>query len=63
MNRCVGRETSIGALQAGRNGDVLVVHGDPLENVDLLQDHARIELVLKAGRLVSGARFDAVFPS
>jgi imidazolonepropionase-like amidohydrolase len=55
------RETNIGALRAGRSGDVLVVDGDPLQNVDVLQDHARIELVLKAGRLVAGERFDAVF--
>lgn len=61
--RALRRETSIGALEVGRTGDVLVVDGDPLANVDLLQDHARIELVLKAGRLVSGARFDAIFPS
>ena len=59
--RALRRETSIGALEAGRAGDVLIVDGDPLDDVDLLQDHARIELVLKAGKLVSGARFDAAF--
>ena len=56
------REASIGALQAGRTGDLIVVDGDPLADVSLLEDHARIELVFKSGRLVSGARHDAVFP-
>ncbi|MFT5174232.1 MAG: imidazolonepropionase-like amidohydrolase [Gammaproteobacteria bacterium] len=61
--RALRRETTIGALEVGRLADVLVFDGDPLANVDLLQDHARIELVLKAGELVAGQRFDAVFPT
>lgn len=60
--RALRREGLIGALEAGRAGDVIVVDGDPLADVSLLEDHAHIELVFKAGRLCSGARYDAVFP-
>jgi len=60
--RALRREARIGALEPGRAGDVVVVDGDPLPDVSILEDHARIDLVLKEGRLVSGARLEAAFP-
>jgi imidazolonepropionase-like amidohydrolase len=56
--RALRREDRIGALERGRIADLVVVDGDPLADVRLLEDHARIELVIKAGRLVSGAHYD-----
>jgi imidazolonepropionase-like amidohydrolase len=47
--QCIERP-DVGALEAGRLGDVVVFDGDPLENVRLLEERARIKLVLKDGR-------------
>lgn len=46
---CIERP-DVGALESGRLGDVVVFDGDPLENVRLLEERARIKLVLKDGR-------------
>jgi imidazolonepropionase-like amidohydrolase len=39
----------VGELRAGAIADLLVVDGDPLEDPSVLQDPARIHLVLQAG--------------
>jgi imidazolonepropionase-like amidohydrolase len=46
---CIER-ADVGALQSGRLGDVVVFDGDPLQDVRLLEERARIRLVLKDGR-------------
>jgi imidazolonepropionase-like amidohydrolase len=46
---CLGYHDSLGTLQAGRWGDVLVVDGDPLDTIAALR---HVHLVFKAGRLV-----------
>ncbi len=46
---CIGRN-DVGVLEAGRYADVLVVEGDPLENIRILEERARLKLVMKAGR-------------
>ncbi len=47
---------SIGALEKGKLADLLVVRGDPLEDIRILQDHANILLVIKDGRPVVDRR-------
>ena len=47
--RAVGWENDVGSLQAGRMADILLVEGNPLEDVRILQDRARIRAVLKGG--------------
>ena len=39
---------SLGTLEAGTKADVLVVDGDPLEDIRVLQDHDRLT-VIKGG--------------
>lgn len=51
---CIERP-DVGALQAGRLGDVVVVDGDPLEDVRVLEQRARIRLVIKGGRVFRDA--------
>ncbi len=46
---CVGR-ADVGVLEAGRFADVLVLEGNPLENIRLLEERARLRLVMKGGR-------------
>ncbi|MFI4987778.1 MAG: amidohydrolase family protein, partial [Alphaproteobacteria bacterium] len=58
--RALKRDKLTGALEAGRMADLLLVDGDPLADIRLLQDPARLALVLKEGRAVSGRLFDAL---
>jgi imidazolonepropionase-like amidohydrolase len=48
---CLGLEHQIGAVEKGRRADLVVVDGDPLADVRLLQSPERIRLVLKDGRV------------
>lgn len=52
--RVVGKEGDVGALTAGAFADVLVVDGDPLEDITRLCDPARIWAIFQEGRLVAG---------
>jgi imidazolonepropionase-like amidohydrolase len=45
----------VGALAAGRLGDAVVLEGDPLQDVRLLEERRRIRLVIKDGRVVRDA--------
>jgi imidazolonepropionase-like amidohydrolase len=51
-------EDRVGSLQAGRYADLVAVHGDPLEDLDLLNG---ISFVMKGGEVVLGP--DPGFPS
>lgn len=43
-----------GTVVPGKVADLLLIDGDPLADITLLQDRARIRAVLKAGELVAG---------
>ncbi len=47
---------SIGTLEKGRYADLLVVKGDPLQDIRLLQEKANILSVIKEGRVVIDRR-------
>jgi imidazolonepropionase-like amidohydrolase len=49
----MGRSHELGAVRAGYLADLLVVDGDPLADIGVLQDQARLLAVLKGGTLVS----------
>src|SRR6266404_7569524 len=53
--RCLGLERELGTLEKGRLADVVVVNGNPLDDVRVLLDPGRIELVLKGGRICARA--------
>ena len=42
----------VGALEAGKVGDAIVVEGDPTADVRVLQDKSRIAAVIKRGKLI-----------
>ncbi len=45
-----GGET--GSVEAGKFADLLVVDGDPLENIAILQDRSRLAMVMKDGKVM-----------
>jgi imidazolonepropionase-like amidohydrolase len=44
----------VGTLEAGKYADLLIIDGDPLADIEVLQDHDRITAVMKGGRLYRG---------
>ena len=49
--RCLGLEREVGTIEKGRLADIVVVNGNPLDDVTMLLDPVRIELVLKGGAI------------
>jgi len=46
---CMGLGADVGVLRAGMFADLLVVDGDPLTDVRILEDRARLRLIMKDG--------------
>jgi imidazolonepropionase-like amidohydrolase len=49
----MGREHELGTVAAGKLADLLVVDGDPVEDIAVLEDRDRLLAVMKGGRLVT----------
>jgi imidazolonepropionase-like amidohydrolase len=52
---CIGLGAETGSLTPDRYADILVVNGNPLADITLIEDTARIELVFKGGEVVAGS--------
>ena len=50
----MGRDAEIGTLEAGKLGDILVVEGDVLVDIAILEDRARFIAVLQGGIVKAG---------
>lgn len=50
----LGLDDLIGTVEAGKLADLVVVDGDPIEDIDVLVDSERIHLVIQSGALVAG---------
>ena len=48
----MGMEDEIGTLEVGKRADVVVVDGDPLADITILQDKSRLKLIIKDGAIV-----------
>ena len=48
----LGMEDRLGTIETGKEADIIVVNGDPLADIRVLQDNEKIALVLKAGNIV-----------
>ena len=47
-----GLENEIGTVEVGKLADLLVVAGNPLEDIALLQDKSNLNMIMKAGKAV-----------
>ena len=50
-------------MSAGAVADLLVLDGDPLSDIGVLRDPARIWMVLQAGQVVAGRALAAQVPT
>ena len=44
--------SGIGTLEEGKFADVLVVNGDPLKDITVIQDKSRIEVIMQGGEII-----------
>ena len=56
---CLGREHEFGTVEKGKLADLIVVAGDPLGDVRILQNPERIALVLKGGEVAANRMLNA----
>jgi len=48
----LGLEDQIGTVESGKLADILVINGNPLEDIKLLQNRDKIRMVIKNGEIV-----------
>jgi imidazolonepropionase-like amidohydrolase len=46
---CLGLQGEIGTIEKGKWADLVLVEGDPLRDISVLQDVRRIKRVIKGG--------------
>ncbi|MGQ9543752.1 MAG: amidohydrolase family protein [Candidatus Bathyarchaeia archaeon] len=49
---CLGIEDQVGTLEPGKVADIIVVDGNPLDNINILHIESKIKLVMKEGKIV-----------
>ena len=49
-----GIADEVGTLEAGKLADVIVVDGDPMEDIRILQNQDNVQVVIQSGRVVKG---------
>ena len=51
----MGLDTQIGTVEAGKLADLIIVDGDPLSDIRILQDPDKIPLIMQSGQIVKNA--------
>jgi imidazolonepropionase-like amidohydrolase len=49
-------EKELGTIEEGKLADIVVIEGNPLDDVDILLKQENIRLVMKGGKLVKGRK-------
>jgi imidazolonepropionase-like amidohydrolase len=52
--QALGLENELGTIEEGKIADLVLVAGNPLENIDILLERASIRLVMQGGIIASG---------
>lgn len=55
---CLDMSAEVGTVEPGKLADLVVVDGNPLQDIKMLQDQSRIKLVLQGGRVSLDRRDD-----
>jgi len=43
---------ALGTIEAGKLADLLVINGDPVKDITVLQDRANLDVVMKGGKFI-----------
>jgi imidazolonepropionase-like amidohydrolase len=49
--KACGLENEIGTIEKGKLADIIIVDGDPLKDIKVLQDTNKIKMVMKEGKI------------
>ena len=55
------RSNMVGTLEAGKYADLLIIDGDPIENIKVMQEHSKFSAIIKGGLIYQGLINDADF--
>jgi imidazolonepropionase-like amidohydrolase len=58
--RVLGFEKELGTVEEGKLADLIMVTGNPLDNIDILLDRESIRMVMQGGRIVKGDFFEPI---
>jgi len=47
----LGKSGTLGTIEKGKLADILVVRGNALQNIEVLQDQGNIKVVMKGGKI------------
>lgn len=53
--QCMGLGSEVGVLREGMLADLVVVDGDPLENIRIFEDRANLRLIIKDGEIIKNS--------
>ncbi len=54
-SECIHMQNDVGTLQPGKYADLLLVDGDPLADIKILQDKAKLALIMQGGKIHKNA--------
>lgn len=57
------RSHEMGQIKEGNFADCILVDGNPLENVEILQDHDKLNIIMINGRVHKAARSEYLSPA
>jgi hypothetical protein len=57
------RSDEMGQIKPGNFADCVLVDGDPLDNITILQDHSKLNVIMINGRVHKAGRKELLIPS
>ena len=55
------RSNMVGTLETGKYADILIIDGDPIDNIKVMQDHSKFSAIIKGGVIYKGLINNADF--
>ena len=49
--KALGKSSELGTIEQGKIADIIIVDGNPLEDIRVIQNSERIKLVVKEGKI------------
>lgn len=56
------REHELGQIKPGYYADCIIIDGNPLQNIEILQDHSKLDVIIINGRVHKAGRKEYIPP-